>query len=356
MKVLFITRKYPPQVGGMEKYSHQLIKHFPGQKQVISLGKSQWHLWWFLPYALVRGLLVARQVDLVYLGDGLLAPLGVIIKKITGKPVAITAHGLDVTYSNWLYQKICIGSLKHLDRIIAVSRQTIEECVKRGVEREKCIFIPNGIVAPEMNRKFARQDLSRFLDVKTENKKIILTVGRLVKRKGHAWFIANILPELKKDILYLVAGDGPEKENIERIIEKKNLSKQVRLLGRISDKDLELIYRTADLFVMPNIKVPGDIEGFGIVAIEAAAYGLPVVASAIEGIKDAIVDGKNGFLVSLKGKQSFTKTISRLLADNQRRKELARKFTNFTIAKYSWEKLADRYAKELSAISAANNY
>ena len=347
MTVLFITRKYPPQTGGMEKYSYQLVKHFPGDKRLIALRRTSGHLIWFLPYALIKSLFLIRQVDLVYLTDGLLAPLGLIIKWLSGKPVVATAHGLDVTYQNWLYQKLNVGALKYLDKIVAVSHPTIDECVKRGVDRNKCVFIPNGINVSEGGKKYSRLDLAKFIGAETEGKRFLLTVGRLVKRKGVAWFIDKVMPGLSEDVIYLVVGAGPEKNAIQEVVRKNRLQDRVLLLGRISDADLELVYQTADLFVMPNVKVAGDMEGFGIVAIEAASHGLSVVASRIEGIVDAVIDGKNGFLVEAKNTTRYTETIQNILSTS-RNLEMATKVQVYTRDRFSWNQLGKIYSAELN--------
>ena len=138
MRVLFITRKYPPRVGGMENYSYGLINSISCKKHVIALKHSQSHLVWFLPYAFIKSLFLFWRVDIIYLCDALLTPMGYLLKVITRKPVFVTAHGLDITYKKYFYQKISTPFLRKMDRVFAVSQNTVEECVKRGVKRKKC--------------------------------------------------------------------------------------------------------------------------------------------------------------------------------------------------------------------------
>ncbi|MBU1177655.1 glycosyltransferase family 4 protein [Patescibacteria group bacterium] len=349
MKVLFITRKYPPQIGGMEKYSYELIRHFPTEKEVIALRKSQLHLIWFLPYALVMGLFLARQVDLVHLGDGLLAPLGWIIKKISGKPAVVTVHGLDVIYDKWLYQSVCASALKNLDKVIAVSESTKQECLQRGVSADKCVVVPNGVVVKETDASYSRSDLTKLLGANIGNKKVLLTVGRLVPRKGVVWFIENVLSQLE-NVVYVVVGRGSEEKKIRRIVENKKLEDKVFLLTGIVDDQLEILYHTADLFIMPNVKVKGDREGFGLVALEAAARGLVVVAAALEGIQEAIANNQNGILIEAENGEEFAETSQNLLADDRRRQELSRRAREYTLTNFSWDKIAERYFDEISKL------
>ncbi|MBU0671024.1 glycosyltransferase, partial [Patescibacteria group bacterium] len=114
-RVLFITRKYPPQVGGMEQFSHGLISSIDCDKQTIILNKSQKNLIWWYPLALIRAIFKLRKVDMVHVGDGVLARMARCLKFFTKKPVVITVHGLDVVWSKGWYQKLFVSKLKKLD-------------------------------------------------------------------------------------------------------------------------------------------------------------------------------------------------------------------------------------------------
>jgi glycosyltransferase involved in cell wall biosynthesis len=115
-----------------------------------------------------------------------------------------------------------------------------------------------------------------------------------------------------------------------------------------------MLFQTADIFVMPNIRVEGDVEGFGIVAIEAAIQGLPVVASNIEGINDAIIEGHNGFLVESGNAQAFEDKIRDIL-DNVNLNELSEQVSEYTKQNYSWEHVSDLYLKEFMRIQKDPN-
>ncbi|MFA5106885.1 MAG: glycosyltransferase family 4 protein [Patescibacteria group bacterium] len=346
MTVLFITRKYPPQVGGMENYSYGLISHLAIRTRLIALKHSQIHLIWFLPYAFIAGLFLSWRVEVIYLCDGLLSPLGYLLKLLTRKPVCVTVHGLDVTYQNRLYQKVNVGCLRKLDRVFCVSRSTIEECVKRGIDREKCVYIPNGVQIPSIPEAYTREQLEKLVRRPLAGKKIILSIGRLVARKGTAWFIREVLPLLPDDMIYLVAGDGPERQRVEAAVSEKNLSTRVFLLGQVSESERELLFRTADVFVMPNQRVPGDMEGFGIVAIEAAGRGLPVVVARLEGLADAISDGENGYLVDSENAGAFARKIRELLSDPGLA-GLSERFAAYTKKYYNWKYISHLYLEEL---------
>jgi glycosyltransferase involved in cell wall biosynthesis len=298
VRLLFITRKYPPSVGGMEKVSYNLSQELSKQipTSIIAWGGSQKWLPFFLIKAFFQSLFTipSKNITNIHIADGLLTPLGLVLKIISRKKVTATVHGLDITYKNKLYQAIVPRCLSRLDKIICISSATQNECVKRSIPENKCTVIPWGVYPDEFKLKATRKDLETLAGMDLKNKKVLITVGRLVKRKGVAWFIENVMPKLESNYIYLVAGDGPEKSNIRKNIEEFKLSGRVKMLGKVTDHTLKILYNTADVFVMPNIKVEGDIEGFGIVAIEATSTGLPVAATLVEGIEDAVIENQSG--------------------------------------------------------------
>ena len=218
-RILFITRNYPPKVGGLETYSYNLIKEFESHEITykITLSKSIRHLIWFYPYALFRALYLIRKYSIqsVHLCDGLLAPLGGFLKHLTGVKVSVTIHGLDITYHNPIYQIFIPWCIAGLDRVVCVSRSTRDECIRRSVPSHKCSVIPNGIRPEEIrltdSRPGLRKKLEAITGVSLRNKVVLVTIGHLVKRKGVVWFVENVMPRLKASCLYVVAGEGAER-------------------------------------------------------------------------------------------------------------------------------------------------
>ena len=162
-KILFVSKNYPPKLGGLETYSYNLIKEFEQNYSVykIVLRKSILNLVWFLPFSFLKALLLARRHSLknIHLCDGLLAPLGVLLKWVTRTSVSVSIHGLDITYKNRFYQRLIPRCVAQLDKIICVSRSTRDECVDRGIPKGKCWVIPNGIRPDELYLHQSRDDL-----------------------------------------------------------------------------------------------------------------------------------------------------------------------------------------------------
>lgn len=344
--ILFITKNYPPKIGGLEKFSYDLIKIFsknvPTYK--ITLSKPLIHLLWFLPYALLKSLFLikSRNIKHVHLCDASLSPIGIIIKKITGVFVSTTAAGLDITYNHPFYQFLIPYCLRKLDKIIPISTATENECLGRGLPPEKMSTIPVGIYADEIYldapREKLRNELEQLCNRHLQDRIILTTVGRLVVRKGVYWFINNIMPALDSRFHYIVAGGGPDYERIVRLIQALNLRERVTLTGRIPDETKKILLNAADIFIMPNIYIPGDVEGFGIVAIEAGTCGTPVIASDIQGIKDAVIDGVTGKLVEEKNGNAFIQAILNASFDRD-------KVRSSVENNYSWHKIYQSYGE-----------
>lgn len=343
-KVLFITRKYPPQAGGMESYSYNLIENYNYKKKVIALSKSQIHLIWFFPWCLLYVILNAKKFEIIQLGDLLLCGIGWVAKRINPLiKVVITVHGLDITYNKKIYQYY----LKHFsygfDVYVPNSSYTNSIALERG-------YKPTKIICPATltEQRFSKIEVNRTkfcMKYHISPDSIILcTTGRLVKRKGVKWFIESVLPTLSAlDICYLIVGTGPMQEEIEQTVLKMK-EKRVRLLGRVNDEELDNIYVHTDIFVMPNIYVENDVEGYGMVAVEAAAAKCIVVASRMQGIEDAVVEHENGIFVEPENAESFASSIRRIVDSIEEYQELAANAREYVLKECTGKAVAEKYA------------
>jgi glycosyltransferase involved in cell wall biosynthesis len=345
----------------MERVAYELsqqLSKISGVKLIKWGGSNKW-LPLVLPCLLFKSLwtLFTADIQVVYLEDGLLAPLGLILKIFTRKPVTATIHGLDITYKNRLYQSVVPKCIRRLDRVICISDYTKKVCLNKGIPERKIRVIPDGISDGfyiHDRRQNLKEKLSKKLEINLENKKILLSVGRLVERKGIHWFVENVMPEIAaKEVgcIHLIAGDGNFSSQVQKAIGQNNLNDSVRMLGRVDDETLKLLYNVSDIFVMPNIPVKGDMEGFGVVVLEASSCALPVIASNLEGIRDAVQDGKNGILVDHGYARGFVDRLLELLENNELRKSFGTRARKFTLDNYGWESIAQNYLDEFKAIT-----
>lgn len=338
MKILFLTRAYGQQAGGMERLSYEFIQaasQQPGvQTHVISHQGSRLTSPLFNFTALPQVLAAAKQADVIHLGDPMLSLLGWLLKKFTHKPVVITVHGLDIIYPNFLYQLYLKLFFQSFNLYFPTSNYV------------------NDLLSSKFNIPYSKFQIltpgvsDRFYDTNIKkdngNQKILFTSGRLIKRKGHEWFICEVLPHLSENVEYVIAGQGPESKNLIPLQERN----RVTLLGKISEAELQILYNTADAFIMPNIPVDNDVEGFGLVLLEAALCNLPVFAANLEGIPDAIQNGQNGALLPPKNTQAWVNALTGFLKNppqdyNSR---------DYTLEHFSWHQVAPAITKSLSAL------
>ena len=340
MNLLFITRTYPPLVGGMQKFASDFYTTYQksGEIDLLANPGGKRTLVFFVFRVLIYLFFHSKKYEIIHLFDAVISPLIPFIRIFSKAKVSVTVNGLDIVYARFGYQRIMPFFLKKADRVIAVSQYTMKQCEYRGIPKDKITVITNGInfdgfpISTDLEK---RETLSQF-NIPIEGKKILLTVGRLVKRKGHAWFLSNVMVNLPPDTIYLIAGTGPEAGILSELIKKLNLSKKVFLLGQVTDAEKNCLYQISDLFVMPNISIQNDQEGFGIVVLEAGRYGLPVVAAYIEGINDAVIDRITGRLVKEKDVQGFIDAITLPQIDRS-------KVADIVASHFEWKHIIERY-------------
>lgn len=350
MNILFISRAYPPTIGGIENQNEALARHLSKQLNCTKItnpyGKKALAL--FIPWAIIRGLLHLRSSDQVLLGDGVAAIIGWFIKLFSNKPISCIAHGLDVTWKNPLYQKLWVHFFfKKIDHFIAVSQSTKQTAIKAGVPATKISVIPNG-VEPSNITPLSRLQLQSKIPVNIKDKFILLSLGRLIERKGVYWFIEHVVSQLPQNMLYLVAGGGPNKEKIQQLIYNLKLESRVILLGEVDEQLKTSLFTHSNLFIQANIPIKGDIEGFGITQLEAGICGLPSISSDLEGIKDAIHENENGWLIEPLNAEAFISSILEKEALlKQDKLTITTRTKTFCLRNFEWPKIAIRYMADL---------
>jgi phosphatidylinositol alpha-1,6-mannosyltransferase len=366
LRLLFVTHSLPPDdrpmdnVGGMQRVAidlyESLLPHRGAEVRALVLrspwSQRHWRTPLFMARAIreIRGLAERKEIDAILFSSMVTAALAVPLRshlKKHGVVAAAIANGLDATTPTWPYPQLVRKVFNSLDLVLPISNATADACRARGLTPEKCAVVLLGIrldrFAPPASREEARTSLLRSIGISTTPSLILCSVGRLVPRKGVAWFIEYVMPALPPDVLFLVAGEGAERQRIESVIAGKQLGERVRLLGAISDAELQRVYQGSDLFVMPNVRVAGDMEGFGLVLVEAGLCGLPVIASRLEGIADVVTEGENGHLVESADADGFRDAILRYHSQPEHLGDASRRARMFTAARFGWAGVTDKY-------------
>lgn len=332
MTVLFVSRKKYSDVGGLSRFAKELAKNFPSS---YLLSPSSLTLILKLPFL---------KIDHIHLCDFTLLPVGLFLKLIFGKTLTATGQGLDTSFPNFLYRiiiKICLNWVDGVVTSSYVIKKLTESLYKKRVE-----VIYQGISIDHLKNPV----FTSLPDLK--GKLVLITVGNLVPRKGHVWFIKKVMTKLPENYIYLIVGGGPKKEEIQQIVNQYYLTKTVILLGQLSDAEVGFVLKRSDIFVCANQKLEGDVEGLGMAWAEAAALGLPVIASNVDGIPEIIRDGKNGILVK-PSPQAFIQALDHLKSPRFRKK-LGSKASVYTRGHFSWKKAAKEYFNFFDQVSGKN--
>ena len=372
-KSLLITLEYPPEKGGIANYLFNLYSRLPHDKIFILAPKHKdarahdarmghkiirarlltrffWPRW--LPlYFRVKALVKAHKIKALHLSHVL--PIGYIALRLKEKykiRYVVYCHGLDILKAQQVprKKKWLIKILKNASGIVANSEYTKGILINLGIDESKVL-----VVYPCPNIKPPEQTIETYhisSRYGLNNKRVMLTVGRLVKRKGIDK-VLQVLPKLYekfKDIMYVIVGDGPELENLAKIVQKNNLQNIVRFVGPVSDTELIKFYKIANIFIMPSRKIDFDVEGFGIVYLEANLFDLPVIGGRTGGVPEAIIDKYTGLLVNPESNNEIYQAIHDLLQDPKWAKTLGKQGRARVMRDFQWRKEVQKLRLYLS--------
>jgi phosphatidylinositol alpha-1,6-mannosyltransferase len=326
-KIVFLTCNFPPEKGGISNYIYQIVRNLPEKStKVIGLPSVDSKTFDSHQKFLIERLSLQCPIDANSPLFKALAPFylwhlffvrheGIVLcdcahhslmlpawclQRLGWLPFGVFVHGTDVLqnqsrkYKSFYNRLLCSASI-----LFANSRRTAKILMSLGVKKYKI-----HIVHPSVNQEKFKNTISRDEVLQRHNlvgKRILLTVGNLVERKGVDMVIRAFQTVIKHvpDAHYIVVGSGPCRQYLEALVRKFGLVGHVSFTGYVKDKELGSYFDASELFVMISRETNegADIEGFGIVFLEASLFGKPVIAGQSGGIKDAVVHGKTGLLV-----------------------------------------------------------
>jgi phosphatidylinositol alpha-1,6-mannosyltransferase len=266
------------------------------------------------------------------------------VARLTFRPVIVYAHGEELTGwgSGGKYKAMCF-TLRHANRVVANSDNTRDELLRMGVDPKKVTIIYPGVDVHCFRPGLSCDDLRDGLGWR-EGQKLVLSVGRLSRRKGFDT-VVRCLPQLLQqglDIHYVLIGIGEDDEYLTELAAELGVSGRVHLLGHVSPEDLPRWYNACDVFAMPNRDINGDTEGFGMVYLEAAACGKPVIAGKTGGTGSAVIDGVTGLRVDGEKLDEVVAALSRLLVGHDYATLLGKQGHSRAIADFAWEAVAKK--------------
>jgi len=291
-----------------------------------------------------------KVVQLATAGEG---PLGLWLRRWLGLPFVVYAHGNEVLNAILESgQKLRLG-LQRADRVVAVSRFTASLVQKAGVSPDRIEVVHPGCDSERFRPLFPRMDLRQKLLGERHKDKVVLSVGNLVARKGHD-MVLRALPRLREtvpDVTYLIIGEGSYRPQLENLAIALGVRNHVVFAGRLA-KGLPDIYALADVFVMPSREQlqECDIEGFGLVFLEASACAKPVVGGRSGGIPDAVADGLTGMLVDPHDSEEIANALVRLLTDEEFATRLGQQGRSWVLERFTWDGVGDKVQGILESV------
>jgi len=371
MNLLVLADSFLPHAGGSRVYYHSLYRHMteqfadrvtvltkkvPGWEEFDALASGdalrivrrfrplpdwKYHQLPKLIPPLVQAALfvLSHQVDLIHAGD--LFPQGVMamwLKKTLGVPYFTYCHGEEITQTDYRRYQPRVRNAVYMasDAVIAANGFARANLLRIGVPEEKIFTILPGVDSERFAPRPPRPELVRQFGL--QGKLTVLSVGRLVERKGHS-MVLRALARIRHNIppfQYLIVGEGPEKAAITALAGELGLSEQVTLAGKAQDERLADIYNLGDLFVLANRVVEGDLEGFGMVFLEANAAGKAVLGGRTGGTSEAVLDGSTGMLVDPESVDEIAGALHLLLSNADLRQRLGSAGLRRARAEFSW--------------------
>jgi phosphatidylinositol alpha-1,6-mannosyltransferase len=381
LKTLLITENFPPKSGGSGRWFWELYSRLPHDEYEILAGddstaakfdadahihvergnltSSEWGfksttglLFYFKSVLLVCKIIKQKQVTQLHCGRVL--PEGVIawlLNLFTGIPYVCYVHGedLETAQSSREQYFICGQVIKRAKAIVCNSQNSANIVAKFGGQaaaKTQVLHpgVDSNLFVPKHKNAISLRSLG-WLD-----KKVVLTVGRLQARKGQDMMIRAI-PEILNTLpnfLYAIIGDGEELNTLSKLSIELGVEKYVQFLSDTSDEQMIECYQQCDLFVLPNRTIDNDIEGFGMVLVEAQSCGKPVIAGDSGGTRETMLLGESGFIIDATQSSNIAKVVIELLSDEQKLKYMGSKGREHVLQSLDWKALVLR-AQELFA-------
>lgn len=369
-KLLIITRNLPPLIGGMERLMWHTIDELKSDYQISVVGptgcrrdlpKGVWAaevpvkplgLFFFFAFFSALCLAIRHKPKIVMAGSGLTAPFAWLTARLFRVKCVVYLHGLDVTAPYWVYRHFWTRFFRCFDHVITNSVFTQRLAINIGAKKNKISVLNPGVALPDISQALQKASAFRSKHQIGDDIPMILFVGRIVERKGLPYFVDHVFDRIIQEIPrshLIVIGGNPEqslqhhsdtRNRITSLLKEKQTLRNTLFLGKCTDNELETAYFSANLLIFPIQQHDTDVEGFGMVAVEAAAHGLPTVAFATGGVSDAVQDGCSGRLIPQGDVDAFADAVLDYLKRGKNRQD-SDNCRNFA-EQFEWKKFGAR--------------
>ena len=351
--LLLLSELFPPAIGGSAVLFGEIYSRVEVPVTVLSEGVGMDDYGIRSPRALLRYLRLAlrlrgsaRRVAMIHCGRALPEGLAAFICRRFGGPrYACWAHGEDIATALTSRELTLLMRMVYrgADVTFANSVNTRGMLRELGIAADRLEIVYPGVdtqrFRPEVDATEIRQRVA------PNGETVLLSVGRLQTRKGHDLMIQavrQLTREPHRSLRYVIVGDGLERSRLEALVDQCGVRQYVTFAGEVASGLLPHYYAACDIFVLPNRVEQNDVEGFGIVFLEAAASGKPTVGGRSGGVPEAMADGVTGLLVGGTDVEELAATIARLMDSESLRRTLGEAGRIRAVREFSWESAARR--------------
>lgn len=381
MRILVFTFQFPPRVGGVETMAYQLSRQmdragaeisvltsnesaatefdaqqpFPIYRIPIGASETPVQQIWQKVELFRQVSRVLRQVkpDCVLCLQWDPCAYLLRITKASARSYYLVAHGMELMQlpkgraARWGKAKLRRFALAGAREIFAVSNYTRERVVSLGIGPERVLVIPNGV---ELNENEERPAPTKG----TATGRILLTVSRLVPRKGHDTVLRSLPRVLEQipDLTYRIVGEGPERERLEGLTRELQIESRVEFYGKVSERDKEKLLTDCEVFVLPCRETETDFEGFGISLLEAMSHRKPVIAGRSGGVPEVVSDGETGWLVDPADVEELATRIIYAFENESEASWLALNAFQRVQEEFNWQTITHQYLAAMTVGSS----
>uniref|UniRef100_UPI003D8A25DF glycosyltransferase family 4 protein n=1 Tax=Gordonia sp. B7-2 TaxID=3420932 RepID=UPI003D8A25DF len=367
-RTLLITNDFPPRPGGIQSYLQNLVDLLPPDEIVVYAPRwrKQSHVEFdaavpykvyrhpttlMLPTPLVarRAARIVAQENISTVWFGAAAPLAVLapaVRRAGAQRVIASTHGHEVGWSMLPVARQVLGFIgRHVDVITFVSRYTRGRFASAFGRHAALEYLPPGVDVERFTPNAERRTEIRSR-LGLGDRPTILCLSRLVPRKGQDTLI-RALPLIRRtvpDAVLVIVGGGPYADKLHQLADESGVADHVVFTGGVASEDLPAYHNVADVFAMPARTRGGglDVEGLGIVYLEASACEVPVVAGQSGGAPETVVEGVTGTVVDGTDVDAVAMAILSILGDRAAAAEMGRQARRFVVENWQWQHMAAR--------------
>jgi phosphatidylinositol alpha-1,6-mannosyltransferase len=352
--LLLLTELFPPAIGGSAVLFGEIYSRLGNIPiTVVSDGvamadygiRNPRSLWKYLRLA-GRLRIAARGVKVIHCGRALPEGVAAWFCKLSGGPrYTCWAHGEDIATALTSRELTLLMRRVYGDAevVFANSANTRRMLRELGIAADRIEIVYPGVdtgrFRPDVDATEIRQ---RFAP---NGETLLLSVGRHQTRKGHDLMIkavGHLTRQGRQSLRYVITGDGPDRSKLEALVDQCGVRDYVTFSGEVPAEQLPQYFAACDIFVLPNRVEQSDVEGFGIVFLEAAAAGKPVIGGNSGGVPEAVADGVTGLLVSGTDVEELAATIARLMDSESLRHKLGEAGRARAVREFGWDSAAER--------------